>query len=200
MRSRLLALIFAALMAAPAMAAAEPGPKAVIDTFCQRLTEVMKHADALGYEGRIEKLRPAITDAYDMAAMTTATLGVAAKKLSPEESASLAAAYSRYSVALYAEQFDGWDGETFKIEDAQPADKGLMLVKSWIVPKEGSPTEIDYLMHQNDGAWKIVDVLFDGMASQVALRRSQFVPIFRDQGAKGLISMLDDKAEAMGRK
>lgn len=201
MRLSLKSLVLLAAMLCPGAALADAGPKAVIDTFCQQLLTVMKNAETLGYGGRVETLAPAIGTAYDMEAMTQLTLGVGARKLSPEERQRLVDAYTRYSVAVYADQFKGWGGESFVVDDAVPGEGGRSLVKSRIVSRSGKAVSIDYLMHQAaNGDWKIVDVLFEGTASQVAVRRSQFVPIFRKDGIDGLIGVLDERTGQMGKK
>jgi phospholipid transport system substrate-binding protein len=162
------------------------------------LLSVMKQGPELGIRGRQERLRPMVARVYDMAAMARSTLGVAGAKLSPDDAAKLADSYTIYSVAEYADQFKEWDGERFEADAPVPAANGLTLVRGRIVPASGDPVAIDYLMHEENGAWKIVDVLFDGSISQVAVRRSEFVPIFRRAGVAGLITMLDSKSASLG--
>jgi phospholipid transport system substrate-binding protein len=179
---------------------ADSDPAAPIHLLCDRLIEVMKQGHELGFRGRESKLRPVIGNVYDMSLVTKNTLGLAANKLTPEEVSQLADAYGRFSSATYADQFNSWGGERFEIEAARPAANGLMLVPSFIVGSDGSRTGIDYLVHESNGSWKIVDVLFEGSVSQVAVRRSEFVPIFRQNGVAALIAMLDTKSQALEKK
>lgn len=200
MLMRVVAVLFALLVGLPGSALAQSDPRAVIQTFSDQLIAVMKQGPQLGFKGREERLRPAVAAAYDMMAMTKGTLGLAANKLSPDETIQLADAYTRFSVATYADQFDTWNGERFEVGEVRPAANGLMLVPSKIITASGAPTAIDYLMHKDGDSWKIVDVLFDGTISQVAVRRSEFVPVFRREGLSGLIALLDNKAGALGTK
>ena len=198
MKLKSAALLVLLLFGLAGNANAESDPKAVVQTLNDRLIEVMKHGSELGFKGREDKLRPVVSAVYDMTAMTKSTLGLAGAKLSPEDAAKLAEAYTRYSVATYAEQFNAWSGERFEVDQPRAADNGQMLVPSWIVAADGSRTSIDYLMHDDGGSWRIVDVLFDGAVSQVAVRRSEFVPIFRRDGLAALIAVLDNKAASLG--
>jgi phospholipid transport system substrate-binding protein len=186
------------LTAVPAHA--EGDAAAPIRILCDRLLEVMKQSGELGFHGREAKLRPVIGSVYDMHQVTKNTLGLAANKLSPDETKQLADAYGRFSAATYADQFNSYGGERFEIESPRPATNGMMVVTSYIIGSDGSKTEIDYLVHENGGAWQIVDVLFEGSVSQVAVRRSEFVPIFRQKGVDALIAMLDTKSQALGKK
>ena len=199
MVARLLALILVLFCAVgPADAAADP--KVVIERFCAVLLDVMKQGPQLGFKGRLEKLRPAFAAAYDMAAVSRGSLGAAAGKLSAEELGRVAEAYERFSVATYADQFTAWEGERFEVGAARPMDGGAMLVPSRIIPAKGDPTSIDYVMRAEGDGWRIVDVLFDGAISQVAVRRSEFSPIFRRDGLAGLIATLDAKTKSLETK
>jgi len=67
------------------------------------------------------------------------------------------------------------------------------------VSASGKPTRIDYVMHDEGGSWKVVDVLLDGTISRVAVQRSDFRQILRSGGARGLISMLERKVADLSR-
>ncbi|PKU24989.1 ABC transporter substrate-binding protein [Telmatospirillum siberiense] len=197
---RFVVLFIAAMLALPVGAQADDGAKEVVQGLCGRLLTVMKQSQQLGFQGRVEKLTKVVVEAYDMPAATKATLGVAYGKLSAEEAQQLTDLFSRFSVYSYAEQFDGWDGETFEVGEPKPSTEGSLIVPSRIVLKNGQATEIDYLLHQDAGRWKIIDVLLDGTISQTAVRRSEFVSIFRRDGFPGLSAMLTQKMSAMGSK
>lgn len=172
----------------------------VIRQFNDRLIEVMKTGARLGFKGRVEKLRPAILDVYDMKGMTANTLGTAAAKLTSEESTKLVDAYTAFSVATYASQFTAWDGERFDLGETRPSTGGSVIVASWIVPRSGNPTAIDYVMREVDGKWKVIDVLYEGTISQVAVRRSEFTSIFRNDGLAGLMAAIEKQTASLGRK
>jgi phospholipid transport system substrate-binding protein len=53
---------------------------------------------------------------------------------------------------------------------------------------------VNYLMHDNGGAWQIADVYLDGTISELATRRSEFASILRTGGINGLIDTLNTKA------
>ncbi len=74
------------------------------------------------------------------------------------------------------------------------------MVVPTVLVSGASRTSIDYVMHDTDGNWTIIDVLFNGSISQVAVRRSEFVPIFRQSGLDGLIKLIDTKTAALEKK
>jgi phospholipid transport system substrate-binding protein len=170
-----------------------------IQVFSDTLLDVMRQAEQLGFKGREQKLAPAIQKAYDIPTMTQGALGPPARKLGPQDLSRLSEAFDRYTVATYAQQFDGFDGERFEVGDPKPSINGTVVVPSKIIPRNGPATEIDYVMHQDGAGWKIIDVLLDGSVSQVAVRRSEFGSIYRRDGLDGLIGVLDQKTAAMGK-
>jgi phospholipid transport system substrate-binding protein len=200
MHKRLAVFLLSVFLIAPFVARAETGPREVVQGLCDQLLQAMKQGQQLGFKGRLAKLAPAVSEAYDMPATAKATLGVAWSKLNADEAHQLIDAFARLSVASYADQFDGWDGERFEVGEARPSAEDLTLIPSKIITKAGQATEIDYLMHQDGSHWRIVDVLLDGTISQTAVRRSEFVSIFRRDGFAGLIGVIDNKIAAMETK
>jgi phospholipid transport system substrate-binding protein len=195
-----LALLLGTFCVLPATAA-DGDAAAPVHKLYDTLLDVMKQGDKLGIKGREDKLRPVIGSVYDMTAVTKTTLGSAAKKLSPEDLQKVADAYGRLSVATYADQFNSFGGEKFEVGQPHPgAAPETTVVPSVIVGGDNSRTEIDYVRQQTDGHWGITDVLFNGSISQVAVRRSEFVPILRQNGAQGLVDVLDQKVAGMEKK
>ena len=61
----------------------------------------------------------------------------------------------------------------------------------------GETTTLNYLMHQNQGAWQISDVYLDGTISQVAVQRSEFSSILRREGVDGLVMALNRRVDLL---
>ena len=202
MKSRFAALALFLTAACGLPATADTDPAAPIHQLCDALINSMKQGgDVAGMAARESKLRPVIGSVYDMTAVTKASLGAASNKLSPEDLQKLSDAYGRFSVATYADQFSKFGGEHFEIGEPHPgAQPNTIVVPSVIVGGDGSRTEIDYVMHEANGGWAITDVLFNGTISQVAVRRSEFAPLFRQNGLDKLIEVLDQKTAALEKK
>jgi len=52
---------------------------------------------------------------------------------------------------------------------------------------------LDYVMRQESGGWKVVDVLVDGAISRVAAQRSEMRSMLADSGGAGLLVGLRQK-------
>src|SRR3546814_2291630 len=68
------------------------------------------------------------------------------------------AAFTEYSIGVFANRFDGYSGETFEVVGEQPARRGTVLVQNRIVKSDGEAVAINFLARQDeDGNWRIVD-------------------------------------------
>jgi phospholipid transport system substrate-binding protein len=119
--------------------------------------DVMQNAKALGYQGRYEKLEPVLVEAYDFAEMTRVTTGRYWRKFTDDQKQQVVEAFHDLSIATYAARFDGFGGERFEILGEAGA-AGNLRVNNQIVVASGRPVRIDYLLRQDNGQWRIVDV------------------------------------------
>ena len=72
--------------------------------------------------------------------------------------------------------------------------RGAVLVHNQLVKVTGEAVAINYLVRRTDDGWRIVDVLLDGKFSELALRRSQYTSLLKNQGYDGLIEAMAAKA------
>src|SRR5580698_8103549 len=99
-------LLFAAM--APQVRAETDPAAAQVDGFDNALLGVMKQADQLGVRGRARKLTPEIERAFNLPAMTRFAVGPSWSTMSEADHNALIAAFTRYSAASYAHNFDGY--------------------------------------------------------------------------------------------
>ena len=174
--------------------AANNGAVATVSAFYDTLLQAMKGGKQLGFAGRRDLLTPAVTRAFDLPLMARITVGPQWAGMSADDQQKLVSAFSDYSVATYANRFDDYSGEKFDVSpQATPSTGGDVIVHSKFVPSSGDPVELDYLMRQVGGTWKIVDVYLSGTISQLASQRSEFTSVLRRGGAAALIQSLHEK-------
>jgi phospholipid transport system substrate-binding protein len=174
--------------------AAGDDPVSVVQSFYDTLLQAMKGGAQLGFKGRRDLLAPSIEKSFDLPLMTRLTAGLQWQGFSPDDQQKLVQAFSDYSIATYASQFDGFSGERFEVEpSAIKTDGGDVIVKTKLIPAKDDPVQLDYLMRQESGGWKIIDVYLSGTISQLAARRSEFSTVLRNNGVGGLIDLLHQK-------
>jgi phospholipid transport system substrate-binding protein len=155
----------------------------------------MKDAEALGYRGRYEQLAPVLRETFDFPAMAQIVVGSHWSSISTAQQQAFTEAFTDYSIGVFADRFDGYEGETFEVLGEQPARRGAVLVQNRIVKSDGEPVAINYLTRpENDGAnWRVIDTILGGMASELATRRSEYDGIIEKLGIEALTEALKDK-------
>jgi len=182
------------VLAAPAAAAPDPAVQPV-QTFYDTLLDAMKHAKELGVKGRFDKLKPVIEQSFDLPGMTRLSVGPMWNGMSAQEQQGLTAALSRYTVASYASNFNGYDGEKFVVDPASTPRQADRLVASKLVTKSET-IPFNYRMREVNGSWKVLDIFLNGYVSQIAKQRSDFGATLQAGGAAALekkINALSDK-------
>jgi phospholipid transport system substrate-binding protein len=190
----LLALALAAPVGTAAHAATPRGP---IETLTAELLEVMRNADALGFEGRYERLAPVLTQTFDFPTMARIAVGRHWGDLSQEQRAQLVDAFTRMSVATYADRFDGYSGESFEVLGQEPGPRDTVLVQTKIARPGEEDVPISYMMREQDGAWRAIDVFLDAKYSELAMRRSEYGSIIEREGFGRLLQALRDQVARM---
>jgi phospholipid transport system substrate-binding protein len=182
----------------PRMATAADGADAVaaIRLFYDDLLAVMKDAKGLSFDQRYQRLAPAVTRALELGLMARLSVGPDWTQLSPDQQRQLTDVFSRYTIAVYANRFDGFSGERFEVDPAPAASPNGTIVTSRIVKSNGEKISINYLMRQGAGGWQAIDIYLSGTISELASRRSEFVAVLRQSGADGLIKLLEQRTAA----
>jgi phospholipid transport system substrate-binding protein len=175
-------------------ATADPSTIVPIKQLCDTLLRIMHAGAATPFAQRFAMLASVIDQAFNLRVILQVSVGLAWSSLPPNQQAALLAAFRRYTVANYVNSFDKFDGQHFEIEpDTKRLPNGEQLVQTKIVSSSGEAHELDYVMRQDGGAWKAVDVLADGSISRVAVQRSDFRRLVERGGAPALIDSLNQK-------
>jgi phospholipid transport system substrate-binding protein len=156
-------------------------------------TDVIQNSKTLGYEGRYKKLEPALVEVYDFTEMARVTTGRYWRSFTDDQKQQVVAAFRDLSIATYAARFDGSSGERFEILGEEPAPAGNLRVNNQIVPANGEPIRVDYLLRQDGGQWRVIDVYLKSSVSELAVRRDEFAKVLAKSGFDGLIADLNEK-------
>ena len=157
----------------------------------------MKQAKSLGLQGRYHRLEPVVARAYDIATMTRFAVGTSWTAIPVAQQQRLSEAFDRLTVASYAHNFDGYSGESFQTDPnvrTVGPDK-VVTTETHLTSPHGAPVSIAYRMRQSGGAWKIIDVFYNGSISQLTTRRADFAAALAQGGPAALIAHLNALVE-----
>ena len=196
-RRWLLALPLALLARLPDAAGADAAP-AVIQRFYDELLAVMKEAKRLSFDQRYERLAPTIARTFDLALMTRIAVGPEWTQLAADQQQRLTAAFSRYTISVYAGRFDDYGGERFTVDPAATANPNGTIVSSKLIKSNGESESFNYLMRPDPaGLSKVIDVYLSGTISQLAAWRAEFATVLHRDGPDGLVRMIEKRTAAL---
>ena len=176
----------------PAGAAGEP-PRAVAERLDAAILEAMRNAEALGYQGRYELLAPVLEQAFDFPYMARVSIGRYWRKMDEARRARMVGAFTRLSIATFAARFNGYGGETIQILGEEEQPRGAILVVNHLVKTDGDPVAIDFLMREDEGRWRVVDVFLDAKYSELAIKRAEYTTVYQRDGFDRLIEIMEAK-------
>jgi len=101
------------------------------------------------------------------------------------------------SISTLATLFDGYSGENFKSLGEKPGPRQLRLVKTEMSRPEKDAVPITYISKKFRDRWYLIDVMVDNGISELQVRRSEYRDILRREGVKGLIKVLNKKADEL---
>ena len=181
----------------PGAPAADPGaessPRPTVETFHAGLLQIMKEADELGFQGRIDRLGPLMGEVFDLDFMASKTVGRHWRKLSDADKERWREAFTRFTTANYAGRFTGYTGEEFVTVGEEEAARDTRMVLTKIVVPGDEDVQLNYRLMKRDGAWRVIDVYLNGTVSELALRRSEYSTALKREGFEELVGSIETK-------
>jgi phospholipid transport system substrate-binding protein len=196
-RRTLVALALASAFARRARAADLPPPAVPIAAFNDGLLAVMRAGPTTSFSARMQMLQPLVERAFNLPLILRNSIGPRWTSYTPQQQAQLLDAFTNFTVASWVANFDRYEGERFEISPNLRAIGSDQVVQTSIIPRNGDPTRLDYVMRNSGNAWKAVDILLNGSISRVAVQRSDFRSQLTDSDPTPLIGMLREKVAAL---
>jgi phospholipid transport system substrate-binding protein len=185
-------------IAIPHATAGDQGATEVVEELHTALLDAMKDGDKVGYQGRYNQLAPVIKSSFDMPFVSRTVLGKYWDSLNNEQQSRFVEAFTQMSIATYAANFDNYSGEHFKTISEKKVDGGRILVQSQLIKSDGGRVQLDYLLHNTGGQWRIVNVIAEGV-SDLALKRADYSAFLKSKGFEALVKKLKEKISQYSR-
>ncbi|HEY0944433.1 MAG TPA: ABC transporter substrate-binding protein [Opitutaceae bacterium] len=159
---------------------------AVDDVLSVVFPEAVDHSADLHLSDRV---LPVLTRHLDFAALTRRAIGPAWSRFSRDEQQRATTAFSVLIVRSYATRLDGRQRPEISYEPAI-----LLSAGRWEIPSKvsvaGTPYRIGYRVERSSDAWRIYDIVVEGV-SLVANYRAQLGAIFQKGGAAAVLQALE---------
>jgi phospholipid transport system substrate-binding protein len=196
-RAVLIASLLAFWAGRRAIAAEGGDAAAVIQHFYEDLLAVMKEAKHLSFDERYKRLAPAVTRTFALALMSRLSVGPEWAQLQPDLQQRLTDVFSRYTISVYANRFDDFNGERFEVDANPTSNPNGVVVPTRMIKSNGETVVLNYLLRQNSGAWQAIDIYLSGTISELATRRSEFTSVLHNGGGEALVKVLEQRTAAL---
>jgi phospholipid transport system substrate-binding protein len=185
-------LILGAL-GAPAAVGAAPDPAAVINNLGNRALEVLGNKNTTPAQ-RYARFHQLFVEDFDVPGIARFVLGRYWKSATPEQQQEFLKLFEDYIVLVYSNQLAAYSGENFKVTGSRVDGEGAMVASEIIRPSGAPPVKVDWHLTDRNGAYKISDVMVDGISMAVT-QRSEFASVIQRSGGHidGLIAQLRQK-------
>jgi phospholipid transport system substrate-binding protein len=145
-------------------------------------------------EQRYAELEPLVERTHDLPYIAELSIRRHWAGLADEQRQRFLAAFSRLSVMTYASRFATVTAETFEVLGSENAGSGRVQVHAAIHRADDPDVSLDYQLHEVDGAWKIINILADGV-SDLALKRAEYARVLGSGTIDDLITELESQTE-----
>ena len=195
LRATATALLALALLA-PSSDAADSATQ-IVERLNAAIAEMLPKAEELGYEGRFQRLKPVMEQAFDVEFMAEKSLGRHWKELNDEQKKEWVAAFRDFTVANYAANLDKNTGQRFEVIGEEPAEHDTTLVKGRVVDQAATPFNLTYRLHPTPKGPRIIDVQIKNAVSELALRRADFTSLVARDGFGALLTTIRSRIADM---
>ena len=195
----------AAFQAVVAATPAPPDPMTVIKSGLDQVIAVFND-QRMPLSQRREKLRSMSLQYFDFDNMAKSVLGYHWRDLTAAERSQFVPLFSEFIQDAYLSKMEQATVEKIR-QEARTANVRFLkqsyfnadyaeVFSTVALQDQRDPLEVNYLMHQSDGQWRVYDVTVDAI-SLIANYRNQFNRIINNEGYPKLIADLEAKREQL---
>jgi len=171
--------------------AAVESPTAVVQQTADAVVAVLADKSLTTKEKRA-KVEQIVYAHFDFTTLSKLVLARNWKQLSPEQQHDFVEEFKRHLSVTYGRNVETYNNERAVITGDRQESNGDWTVKTKIVRPSAEDILVDYRLRQQDGEWRVIDVIIEGV-SLVANFRSQFQEILTSSNADHLIQLLREK-------
>ena len=147
---------------------------------------------------RQARFRQLFHEDFDGAGIARFVLGRYWRGASGEEQQEFVKLFENYVVFVYTARLANFGGETFNIRGSRSDGDGAIVSTDVISPGSTSPLRMDWRLVNDNGAYKINDVIIEGVSMAVT-QRSEFASVVQRNGGQvsRLIALMREKTASV---
>jgi phospholipid transport system substrate-binding protein len=180
----------ASLTAAPTAIAADAS--VFMNELWIRAVEVLSKKAPL--TERLARFRLLFQADFDGPGIARFVLGRYWRSASEEEQQEFLKLFEDYVVFVYGTRLSNFNGETFKVRGSRTDESGTVVATDIVSPGGEPPIKVDWRLVADKGAFKINDVIIEGISMMVT-QRSEFASVIQRHGGQigGLLALMRER-------
>lgn len=191
-----------ALLAALGVAFVAPGSPNAQDATAGEFLESMTHDvfgklddPSLSQSEKEQELRSVFRQNFDVPAISRFVLGKHWSKASTAQRQNFVDAFEDMNTRQFLAMVGKFSEEMFSIVKVQKNDAkpNLSMVSTKIAQPEGEPVSAVWRIQSNDGQYKILDIVVEGVSMVITLR-NEYGAVVRTEGVDGLIADMRERS------
>jgi len=184
------------------LAKADP-PQPIIDNtpsqFVQKLGDVALGSltdKSMPRPIREQHVREILESNFDISAIGRFAMGTYWRDTSDTQRKEYLSLFEDNLVSTYTTRFEDYSGQTLKVSGFIAAGDNDSIVTSQVVQQDGPPVNVQWRVRKEDGNFKIVDVVVEGISMSVT-QRSDFTSVIQHGGGSidSLLTSLREKSQ-----
>lgn len=190
-------VLIVGILISPGRAAAAADPAAVITNLGNQALEVL--GNNVDPKLRVARFRQLFSEDFDVPGIARFVLGRYWRVATEPQQQEFVKLFADYIALAYSNRLAEYSGETLRVTGSRPAPDGSVVSSEIVRPNGAPPAKVDWVLTPHDGAYKISDVVVEGVSMAVT-QRSEFASVIQRNGGQvqGLITALRQKTEAAG--
>lgn len=124
-----------------------------------------------------------LNDSFDMNTIGRFSIGNYWNKATPAQQKEYLSLFNKMIVKVYSKRFSDYKGQKFDVRTARKEGAKDSIVTSFIVPSDGPEVRVDWRVRNKGGAYKVVDIIVEGV-SMSQTQRADFASVIQRGGGK----------------
>lgn len=169
-------------VAAPAQDKASEGAKNFISSMGDRGINFLGN-ESMSIEAKKAEFRSLLNESFDMNTIGRFALGTYWKVATPAQQQEYLKLFNNMIVKVYSKRFSDYKGQKFNVKSSRKENDKDYIVTSFIVPTDGPQVQVDWRVRNKNGAYRVVDIIVEGV-SMSQTQRADFASVISRGGGK----------------
>ena len=188
----IMSLLIASVSLAPTPTAIAADANVFMNEMWNRAVEVL--SKKVPATERLTRFRQLFQADFDGPGIARFVLGRYWRSASEQEQQEYLKLFEDYVVFVYGTRLSSFNGETFRVKGSRPEGNGVVVATDILNPGGEPPIKVDWRLISDNGAFKINDVIIEGI-SMLVTQRSEFASIIQRHGGQvgGLLALMRER-------